>query len=94
MEEKKFFKEGRSARVILYNDWMHSFEYVVHVLTTTLGVDEEMAGKYAIAIHHNQRVVIFKGELEHAEYVHQAIENFEPEERNGKYLLQLATEVI
>jgi ATP-dependent Clp protease adapter protein ClpS len=90
------FDEKKIERwdLILYNDPMHSFEYVVDTLCKYIPLmDKETAAKHAIMIHMQQTSVIYSGLKEHVEHFSDQIQ--EDWEQNKKILLPpLSTEII
>lgn len=93
-EEKKNQEVAKKYGIVLFNDPIHSLEYVVEVLSNCIPeMDETKATKAAYNIHRFQKTLIYKGELEHTEHFIDLIENYEPEVKDGKLLPPLAVDI-
>ena len=91
---KKKGKNKGKWDLVLYNDPMHSFEYVVETLIECIPhMNRDKAVRHAMMIHKNQRTTIFRGEHEHVEHFAGMIENYEYEQRGKLRLPNLATEI-
>lgn len=90
--KKVNFKE---YNVIIYNDPMHGLDFVKEVITETIpSISEDEAIKHAYLVHTQQKAIIYSGLKEHCEHYQYLIENFRPEEKDGKLLVPLAVDVV
>ena len=80
--------------LVIWNDPLHSMNYVVEVLTNVIpNTTEDEAIKYAYLIHTQQKAIVYSGMLETTEHFADLIERYEPENREGKLLPSLAAEI-
>jgi ATP-dependent Clp protease adaptor protein ClpS len=79
--EKKGQKtNGHPAyNVILLDDDVHSFEYVIRMLKTLFGHPPERGYRMALEVHTIGRVVVATTNLEHAEFKRDQIHAFGPD---------------
>jgi ATP-dependent Clp protease adaptor protein ClpS len=65
--------------VILLDDDVHSFEYVVHMLKTLFGHPPERGYRMAVEVHTTGRVIVATTNLEQAELKRDQIHAFGPD---------------
>ena len=65
--------------VILLDDDVHSFEYVVRMLKTLFGHPPERGYRMAVEVHTTGRVIVATTNLEHAELKRDQIHAFGPD---------------
>jgi len=86
--------DNKQWNIVIYNDPMHSLEYVVDVLTSIIpNMDNDDAIQHAYLIHTQQKAVVFSGLKEHSEHFIEMIDRYEPENKEGKLLPPLAAEL-
>ena len=71
-------KEPR-FHVILWNDDVHTFEYVIIMLHTIFGYSAEKGFQLAMEVHTRGRAVVFTSSLEQAEVKRDMILGFGPD---------------
>ncbi len=54
--------------VIVWNDDIHTYEYVIEVLMTVLGINENEAFNHADTIHHKGKSIVLSTTQEKAEH--------------------------
>ena len=72
-------KEPLPYNVILLDDDVHSFEYVVHMLKTLFGHPPERGYRMAVEVHTTGRVIVATTNLEQAELKRDQIHAFGPD---------------
>ena len=79
--QKKKEKPKKEPRfhVILWNDDVHTFEYVIVMLHTIFGYPVEKGFQLAMEVHTGGRAVIFTSSLEQAELKRDMILGFGPD---------------
>jgi ATP-dependent Clp protease adapter protein ClpS len=91
---KKINNNFKDYNVVIWNDPMHSLEYVTKVLTSCIpNISEDEAIKHAYLIHTQQKAVVFSGLKEHSEHFIEMMDRYEPENKDGKLLPPLAAEL-
>jgi ATP-dependent Clp protease adaptor protein ClpS len=65
--------------VILLDDDVHSFEYVIRMLKTLFGHPQERGYRMAVEVHTTGRVIVASMNLEHAELKRDQIHAFGPD---------------
>ncbi len=65
--------------VILLDDDVHSFEYVIRMLNTLFGHPPERGYRMAVEVHTTGRVTVITTNLEHAELKRDQIHTFGPD---------------
>ena len=78
---KKKDKSEKEPRfhVILWNDDVHTFEYVIIMLHTVFGYPVEKGLQLALEVHTHGRAVVFTSSLEQAELKRDKILGFGPD---------------
>jgi len=72
--------------VILENDELHSFEFVIEVLRKALGCNEQNAVKFTTEAHTKGRAVVWTGTREVAELKAEQIQSFHEIRADGRKL--------
>lgn len=72
--------------VILENDDLHSFDFVIAVLRKVFGVDEERALQFALEAHKTGRSIVWTGAREVAELKLEQIHTFSETRADGAKL--------
>lgn len=70
--------------VIVLNDDIHTFEYVIECFQKVFGYDLNKAGKLALTIHEEGRAIVWTGALEVAELKKEQIQGMGPDHRAHK----------
>jgi len=80
-QRKKKDKTRKEPRfhVILWNDDVHTFEYVIIMLQTVFGYPVEKGFQLALEVHTRGRAIIFTSSLEQAELKRDQILGFGPD---------------
>jgi len=65
--------------VVLLDDDVHTFEYVIHMLKTLFGHPPERGYRMAVEVHTTGRVIVASMNLEHAELKRDQIHAFGPD---------------
>jgi ATP-dependent Clp protease adaptor protein ClpS len=73
-------------QVVLENDELHSFEFVVEVLRKSIGCSEQNAANFANEAHSRGRSIVWTGTREVAELKVEQIRSFHEIRVNGKKL--------
>ncbi|MCB1179558.1 MAG: ATP-dependent Clp protease adaptor ClpS [Leptospiraceae bacterium] len=81
IEEKK---PGGPWKVVLWDDDDHTYDYVIEMLMEVCGKSIEEAFFHAVEVDTEKKTIIFTGEFEHAEHVHDRIINYGPDPRMPK----------
>lgn len=66
-------KPGGPWNVVLWDDDSHTYDYVVEMLMDVCSMSEEKAFFHAIEVDTLKKTLVFSGEFEHAEHVHDRI---------------------
>ncbi len=64
---------GGPWKVVLWDDDHHTYEYVIEMLMDVCQMSVEKAFKHAVEVDTLKKTIVFTGELEHAEFVHERI---------------------
>ena len=77
-------KKGKTKKdprfhVILWNDDVHTFEYVIIMLNTVFGYPVEKGFRLAMEVHTSGRAIVFTSSLEQAELKRDKILGFGPD---------------
>ncbi len=67
--------------VILWDDDEHTYDYVILMLIDVCSMTPEKAFEHAIEVDTYKKTIVFTGEFEHAEHVHDRIINYGPDFR-------------
>lgn len=78
IEEKE---PGGPWKVVLWDDDEHTYDYVIEMLMEICNMTIEQAYYHALEVDTEKRTIVFTGELEHAEYVHERIITYGPDPR-------------
>ncbi|TGK82599.1 ATP-dependent Clp protease adaptor ClpS [Leptospira noumeaensis] len=70
-------------KVVLWDDDFHTYEYVIEMLMDVCQMPWEKAFQHAVEVDTRKKTIVFTGELEHAEFVHERILNYGPDPRMG-----------
>jgi ATP-dependent Clp protease adaptor protein ClpS len=65
--------------VVILNDPVHSFGYVMDVLCTVFGYPTEKSYKLTMEAHHSGRAIVWSGPMETAEFKRDRIQSFGPD---------------
>lgn len=76
-EEKK--KPAPLYRVILWNDDVHTFDYVIHMMQKIFGYTKIKGKAIANLVHHHGKVTVAILPMETAEFKRDQIRNFGPD---------------
>jgi ATP-dependent Clp protease adaptor protein ClpS len=68
--------------VVIFNDPIHSFEYVIELLQRVFGYDLTKAMQLTLEAHKNERAVVWSGPMETAEFKRDRIRGFGPDTYN------------
>ncbi len=60
-------------KVVLWDDDHHTYEYVIEMLMEVCQMSIEKAFFHAVEVDTLKKTVVFSGELEHAEFIHEKI---------------------
>jgi len=77
--KKRKPKKEPKFDVILWNNDYTTFEYVILILVSILGISVEQAFNFAVEVHNTERAVIFTGSLSQAELIKDKILGFAPD---------------
>ena len=77
--EDREVKREPPYHVILLDDDDHTFEYVIMMLKHIFGYPKYKGLEMAEEVHNSGRVIVYTGELEHAEFYKEQIEAFGPD---------------
>lgn len=91
-EEETRTRQIPPYNVILLNDELHSFEFVVETLQKSLGVKLERAQEFAMEAHEQGRCIIWTGTKEVAELKQEQIKS-RHEKRGEKDLGPLGVDI-
>lgn len=72
---------GGPWKVVLWDDDEHTYDYVIEMLMEICNMTVEQAFLHALEVDTEKRTIVFTGELEHAEYVHERIITYGPDPR-------------
>jgi ATP-dependent Clp protease adaptor protein ClpS len=72
---------GGPWKVVLWDDDHHTYEYVIEMLMDVCQMTVEKAFQHAVEVDTYKRTIVFYGELEHAEFVHERIISYGPDPR-------------
>lgn len=75
------FQQQLAFKVVLLDDDVHSYEYVVRMLTDIFGYSPSRAYRMAVEVDTNGRVVVFRASLERAERARDLILGYGPDPR-------------
>ena len=65
--------------VIIENDDVHTFDYVIETLQKVFGYDEQKSFKFAKTVHDEGEALVWSGTLEHAELKRDQIRSAGPD---------------
>lgn len=68
-------------KVVLWDDDEHTYDYVIEMLMEVCSMNEEKAFFHALEVDTEKKTIIFNGELEHAEHIHEKIITYGPDPR-------------
>lgn len=77
--KKSKAKRAPKYHVILWNDDVHTFDYVIVMLMALFGYSKEEGRQLADEVHHRGRAVVFTSSLEKAEVKRDQILAFGPD---------------
>lgn len=80
-EETKPKEPGGPWLVILWDDDEHTYDYVVTMLVDVCNIPPEKAFQHAVEVDTYKKTIVFTGEFEHAEHIHDRIINYGPDLR-------------
>ena len=63
-------------KVVLWDDDEHTYDYVIEMLVDVCSMSVEKALHHAKEVDNEKKTIIFTGELEHAEHIHDRISNY------------------
>ncbi|MCZ8344703.1 MAG: ATP-dependent Clp protease adaptor ClpS [Leptospira sp.] len=72
---------GGPWKVVLWDDDYHTYDYVIEMLMDVCQMSIDKAFLHAVEVDTNKRTIVFTGELEHAEFVHERIQSYGPDPR-------------
>lgn len=72
---------GGPWKVVLWDDDEHTYDYVIEMLMEICNMTIEKAYYHALEVDTEKRTIVFTGELEHAEYIHERIITYGPDPR-------------
>ena len=76
--DQKTKRQPRYAVVVL-NDDLHTFEYVILALAKVFGYSAEKGFQLASQVHHTGRAIVWTGALEHAELKRDQLKGIGPD---------------
>ncbi|TGL56856.1 ATP-dependent Clp protease adaptor ClpS [Leptospira jelokensis] len=79
--EIKPHKVGGPWKVVLWDDDHHTYEYVIEMLMDVCQMTWEKAFQHAVEVDTRKKTIVFSGELEHAEFIHERILGYGPDPR-------------
>jgi len=68
-------------KVVLWDDDHHTYDYVIEMLMAVCNISLEKAFFHAVEVDTLKKTVVFTGELEHAEFIHEKIIGYGPDPR-------------
>jgi ATP-dependent Clp protease adaptor protein ClpS len=68
-------------KVVLWDDDEHTYDYVIEMLMEICSMSIERAFQHAVEVDTEKRTIVFTGELEHAEFIHERILAYGPDPR-------------
>ncbi len=68
-------------KVVLWDDDEHTYDYVIEMLMEVCSMSIEKAFQHAVEVDKEKKTIVFTGELEHAEHVHDRISTYGPDPR-------------
>ena len=77
-KNRKPKKEPR-FHVVLWNNDYTTFEYVIRILVSILGISVEQAFQFALEVHNTEQAIIFTGSLSQAELIKDKILGYAPD---------------
>ena len=80
-EQVKSRNTGGPWNVVLWDDDFHTYDYVITMLVDVCQMTVEKAFKHALQVDTEKKTIVFSGEFEHAEHVHDLIINYGPDPR-------------
>lgn len=72
---------GGPWKVVLWDDDEHTYDYVIEMLMDVCSMDSITAFGHAVEVDTEKKTIVFTGEFEHAEHVHDRIINYGPDPR-------------
>jgi ATP-dependent Clp protease adaptor protein ClpS len=78
-KEKTKVKQQPPYAVVVYNDDVHTFDYVINCFMKVFGYDARKCLKLATEIHEQGRAIVWSGALEVAELKKEQIEGMGPD---------------
>ncbi len=72
---------GGPWKVVLWDDNEHTYDYVIEMLMDVCSMDAETAFYHALEVDVEKKTIVFTGEFEHAEHIHDRIINYGPDPR-------------
>ncbi|MCE9500689.1 MAG: ATP-dependent Clp protease adaptor ClpS [Leptospira sp.] len=82
--EEKIKEPGGPWKVVLWDDDSHTYDYVIEMLMEVCSMDIETAFQHAVQVDTEKKTIVFTGELEHAENIHDRILTYGPDPRMEK----------
>lgn len=80
-QEIQVKKPSGPWKVILWDDDFHTYDYVIEMLVDVCAISAERAFQHAIEVDTEKKTLVFSGEFEHAEHIHDQIINYGPDPR-------------
>ncbi|MEM7182588.1 MAG: ATP-dependent Clp protease adaptor ClpS [Spirochaetota bacterium] len=74
-------KPGGPWNVVLWDDDFHTYDYVIEMLVEVCAIPPEKAFQHAVEVDSEKKTMVFSGEFEHAEHIHDRIINYGPDPR-------------